>query len=97
VAAAQSYAHGDALVDSAIRENIHQSASDALARSQVLRDALQEGKLTVMEVIYHLDTGEVERLGKSTGVEPDANSTTVRSCASNSARLIARDAGIAGR
>ena len=72
MAAAQSYAHGDALDDFAIRENIHRSASDVLARSEVLRDGLQEGKLTVMEAIYHLDTGEVERLWKSTGVEPAA-------------------------
>ncbi|MBZ5706004.1 MAG: carbonic anhydrase [Acidobacteriia bacterium] len=61
---ASSYAKADALVEAAIEENIHQSAKDVLGNSEILRHALKEGKLTVIEAIYKLDTGEVTRLGK---------------------------------
>ncbi len=58
-------ATGDALIEAAIKENVHQSALDVLAHSAVLRHAKEQGKLTVIEAEYRLDTGEVVRLDKT--------------------------------
>lgn len=58
-------ATGDALVEAAIKENVHQSAKDVLAHSGVLRHAKEQGKLTVIEAEYQLDTGKVIRLDKA--------------------------------
>lgn len=62
VTKARSYAKADALLDSAVKENVHQSAQDVLANSEILREAVKAGKLTVIEAEYSLDTGEVVRL-----------------------------------
>ncbi len=64
VAKVKNSAKGDALVESEIQENVHQSARDVLAHSEVLRHAKEEGKLTVYEAEYELDTGKVVRLDK---------------------------------
>ena len=53
---------GDALIEAAIKENVHQSAKDVLASSEVLRHFVKQGKLTLFEAEYQLDTGEVIRL-----------------------------------
>ncbi len=58
-------ATGDALIEAAIKENVHQSATDVLAHSEVLRHAKEQGKLTIIEAEYQLDTGEVNRLDKA--------------------------------
>jgi carbonic anhydrase len=63
---AKQHAQGDELVDAAVRENVHQSAKDILAHSAVLKHEADEGKLTVIEAVYSLETGEVTRLEKST-------------------------------
>ena len=63
VAKQKNSAEGDALIEAAIKENVHQSAADVLAHSEVLRHAKEEHKLTVYEAEYQLDTGEVLRLG----------------------------------
>ena len=42
--------------------NVRKSASDLLSRSEVLRHAVHEGKLTVVQAVYNLRTGEVVRL-----------------------------------
>jgi carbonic anhydrase len=55
-------AKGDQLIEAAIKENVHQSAKDVLAGSAVLRHFVEEGKLTIFEAEYQLDTGEVVRL-----------------------------------
>ncbi|PYV67646.1 MAG: carbonic anhydrase, partial [Acidobacteria bacterium] len=52
-------------IEAAIKENVHQSAMDVLAHSEVLRHAKEQGKLTVIEAEYQLDTGEVVRLDKA--------------------------------
>jgi carbonic anhydrase len=65
VAQAKTYAKGDDLVESAIKENVHQSAKDVVADSEIIRDAVKTGKLTVIEAEYQLDTGEVVRLNPS--------------------------------
>ena len=65
VAQAKTYAKPDGLLDAAIRENVHQSARDVLANSEVLRHAQDEGKLAVIESVYKLDSGEVVRLSSA--------------------------------
>jgi len=64
VSEAKTKAQGDALLDAAIRDNVHQSAKDLLAHSDELRHMADEGKITIVEAVYHLDSGKVERLGK---------------------------------
>jgi carbonic anhydrase len=46
---AKGSATGDALIEAAIKENVHQSAMDLLAHSEVLRQAKEQGRLTVIE------------------------------------------------
>ena len=62
VSRAGSSLKGDALVEAAIRENVHNSAHDVVASSEILRHFRDEGKLTVFEAEYDLSTGEVARL-----------------------------------
>ena len=62
VAQAKSYAHGDDLVELAIKENVHQSAKDILANSEIIRNAVKSGKLNVIEAEYELETGRVTQL-----------------------------------
>jgi carbonic anhydrase len=64
VVRARSHAQADELVDAAVRENVQQSATDILASSAVLKHEFEAGKLTIIEAVYSLDTGEVARLGK---------------------------------
>jgi carbonic anhydrase len=61
---AKTQAQGDAVLDAAVRDNVAQSAKDLLAHSDVLRHMVDDGKISVVEAVYHLDTGKVERLGK---------------------------------
>jgi carbonic anhydrase len=49
-------------LDLAVRDHVHRVAQDLLAKSELLKKALDEGKLTIMEVYYSLDTGEVTKL-----------------------------------
>jgi carbonic anhydrase len=62
VEARKSNAKDDALVEAAIKENIHQSAKDVIANSEILRHFVEEKKLTVFEAEYQLDSGKVIRL-----------------------------------
>jgi carbonic anhydrase len=62
VTQAKTYAKPADLIDSAIKENVHQSAKDVVANSEIIRTAVQAGKLSVIEAEYQLDTGEVVRL-----------------------------------
>jgi carbonic anhydrase len=62
--ARKSNAKDDALVEAAIKENIHQSAKDVIANSEILRHFVEEKKLTVFEAEYQLDSGKVVRLDK---------------------------------
>lgn len=65
VAAAAKSAEGDALIEAAIKQNVHQSARDLLAASEVLRHFADQGKLTVFEAEYQLETGAVIRLDRA--------------------------------
>jgi carbonic anhydrase len=62
VTQAKTYAKGNDLVESAIKENVHQSAKDVLANSEIIRDAVKSGKLSLVEAEYELDSGKVIRL-----------------------------------
>jgi len=62
VAKAAAVAKGEELMEAAIKQNIHQSAQDVLANSQMLRKFVAQGKLTIFEAEYRLETGEVIRL-----------------------------------
>ncbi len=59
---AKTYAKSDELIESTVKENVHQSAKDLLANSAIIRDAVKSGKLTVVEAEYELGSGEVIRL-----------------------------------
>ncbi len=50
------------LLRAAEKDTVHLSARDILDRSPVLHELTQQGKLTVIEAYYRLDTGEVQRL-----------------------------------
>jgi carbonic anhydrase len=69
VTRAKAHAKGDELVEAAILENVHQSAKDVLASSEVLQHFLHEGKLTVFEAIYELGSGKVVLLRTISGHE----------------------------
>jgi carbonic anhydrase len=62
VTQAKTYAKADDLVESAIKENVRQSAKDVEANSEIIRDAVKAGKLSVVEAEYELDSGKVVRL-----------------------------------
>lgn len=62
VTKARQTASGEALVEAAVKENVYQSAIDVVAQSEILRHAKEEGKLTIIEAEYQLDTGQVIRL-----------------------------------
>lgn len=62
VTKAKTYAKSDDLIESAIKENVHQSAQDLLTNSAIVRDAVKAGKLTIIEAEYQLASGEVVRL-----------------------------------
>jgi len=55
--------HGNEnLVEFAIRDHVHRTAQDLLANSAVLKSAHDEGKLTIVEAYYSLDSGAVTKL-----------------------------------
>jgi len=64
VTLAKGQAKGDHLLDAAIRDNVQQSGKDLVDHSEVLRQMVNDGKLTIIQAVYHLDTGKVERLEK---------------------------------
>lgn len=67
VAQAKTYAKSGNLIESAIKENVDQSAKDLLANSDIIRAAVTSGKLKVIEAEYELDSGKVVRLSPSGG------------------------------
>jgi carbonic anhydrase len=52
----------DDLVDFAVKDHVHQTAEELLSHSEVLKHAHDEGKLSVIETYYSLDSGTVTRL-----------------------------------
>ena len=49
-------------LDLAVRDHIHRVAQELLAKSEILKKVYDEGKLTIIEAYYSLDTGEVTKL-----------------------------------
>jgi hypothetical protein len=41
---------------------VHRVAQEVLAKSEVLKKGVDQGKLTIIEAYYSLDTGEVTKL-----------------------------------
>ena len=69
VTKAKSYAKADDLIESAVKENVHQSAQDLVSNSEVIRDAVKAGKLKIVEAEYQLDSGQVLRLNPPSGAQ----------------------------
>ncbi len=67
VATAKLHSKPDDLLEAAIKENVRQSAKDLLANSEIIRNAVKAGTLTVIEAEYQLATGEVVRLNTPSG------------------------------
>lgn len=65
VTQAKSYAKPDDLIEAAIKDNVHQSAKDVQANSEIVRSAVKSGKVKIVEAEYELDTGKVVRLDAS--------------------------------
>jgi carbonic anhydrase len=59
---AKKSAKGDELIESAIKQNVHQSAKDLMSNSEIINDAVKSGKLRIVEAEYELESGEVVRL-----------------------------------
>jgi carbonic anhydrase len=53
---------GEGLIDFAVRDHVNQTAQDLLTRSPVLKRAHDEGKLSIVEAYYSLESGSVTRL-----------------------------------
>jgi len=49
-------------LDLAVRDHVHSVAQELLAKSVILKKAVDEGKLTIIEAYYSLDTGGVTKL-----------------------------------
>ncbi|HXJ91182.1 MAG TPA: carbonic anhydrase [Candidatus Binatia bacterium] len=49
-------------LDLAVHDHIHRVAQDLPSKSKIIKKALDEGKLTLIEAYYSLDTGEVTKL-----------------------------------
>ena len=49
-------------LDLAVRDHVHTVSQEILARSELLRKAAEERKISIIEAYYSLDTGEVTRL-----------------------------------
>ena len=53
-----------ATVKRAVEANTRASAAYLIAHSQVIRDAVQSGRVSLVVAYYHLDTGVVDRLAR---------------------------------
>ncbi len=53
----------EALLASAIRENVWQGVTDLLTKSPILREAVASGKVQVVGALYSIESGRVEWLG----------------------------------
>ncbi len=62
--AADPKATGDALVEKAIRANVHKTMADLFQKSQIVRHLVAEGKLKVVGGVYDLDSASIEWLGE---------------------------------
>jgi carbonic anhydrase len=49
-------------LDLAVRDHVRKVSQEIVAKSELLRKSIEEGKLEIIEAYYSLDTGEVTRL-----------------------------------
>jgi carbonic anhydrase len=49
-------------LDLAVRDHVHRVAQEILEKSEMLKKAFDEGKLSIIEAYYSLDTGAVTKL-----------------------------------
>lgn len=49
-------------LDLAVRDHVHRVAREILEKSEMLKKTFDEGKLSIIEAYYSLDTGEVTKL-----------------------------------
>jgi carbonic anhydrase len=47
---------------SCVEANVRHSADEVLARSPVIKKAVEKGELTIIRAVYHMETGEVVRV-----------------------------------
>jgi carbonic anhydrase len=59
---AKSDATNPAALDLAVRDHAHRVAQDLLAKSKLLKEAVEDHNLTIVEAYYSLDTGQVTKL-----------------------------------
>ena len=52
----------EGVVEFAAKDHVHETATALLSRSEVLKHAHDEGRLTIIEAYYSLDSGTVTRL-----------------------------------
>ena len=55
------------LIEAVVKENVHQSAHDLVANSSIVREAVKDGKLKIVEAEYELESGQVVRLNEPAG------------------------------
>jgi carbonic anhydrase len=55
------------LIEAAVKDNVHQSASDLVANSSIVREAVKGGQVKIVEAEYELDSGKVVRLNEGAG------------------------------
>jgi len=53
------------LIEATVKDNVHQSASDLVANSSIVREAVRGGKLKIVEAEYELESGKVVRLNEA--------------------------------
>jgi carbonic anhydrase len=73
VARAKRYSATEGVEKAAVRENVHQSANDVIASSEVLQHFVHDDKLTVFEAVYDISSGRVVQL--ETTPSPNQQST----------------------
>jgi carbonic anhydrase len=49
-------------LDLVVRDHVHSVAQELLTNSEMLKKAVDAGKLTIVEAYYSLETGEVTKL-----------------------------------
>ena len=68
-----STAERDAFVDATAAKNVLHTAELVVSRSKVIRDAVDEGRATVVPAMYDVRTGKIEFLSTTTGTEPNVS------------------------
>jgi carbonic anhydrase len=57
------------LIEATVKDNVHQSASDLVANSSIIREAVKGGQLKIVEAEYELESGKVVRLNEAASAQ----------------------------